>query len=120
MKKLTVLCVEHRSGNLQQMKSALERAGYGVVCAANGSEAIAEFSVRDFDGALLEYELPDISGGLLRDWMLRLKPKLPIILITGGEHQFDFLLRFFESFVLRPQQSEAAIAACAQINSGTA
>ena len=107
MKKLTVLCVEHRSGHLQQMKAALEGAGYQVVCATSGGEAMAEFAVGNFDGALLEYELPDISGGLLRDWMLRLDPKLPVILITGGEQQFDFLLRFFDSFVLQPQMHDA-------------
>ena len=120
MKKMTVLCVEHRSGHLQQMKSALERAGYGVVCASSGSEAIAEFSVGSFDGALLEYELPDISGGLLRDWMLRLQPKLPVILITGGDQQFDFLLRFFESFVLQPQMGEALTPDSARLNADTA
>lgn len=120
MKKLTVLCVEHRSGHLQRMKSALDRAGYGVVCVSSGSEAMAEFSVGNFDGALLENDLPDISGGLLRDWMLRLKPGLPVILITGGDKQLDFLLHFFESFVLQPQMCEGSMPEWARLGSGTA
>lgn len=104
MNRLTVLCVEHRSQYLQEMRSVLQQAGYDVVCATTGSQAMFEFSRRTFDGVLLEYDLPDGSGSLLRDEMMRMKPKLPIILITGGERQISFLLRFFESFILHPQQ----------------
>ncbi len=100
MKRLTVLCVEHRSEYRQQMRLVLERAGYDVVCACSGREALVEFSSRGLDGVFLEHDLPDISGRRLRDEMLRVNPKLPVILITGGERQLRFLLRFFATFAV--------------------
>lgn len=120
MTKSTVLCVEHRSKYLQQMKSVLQQAGYEVVCATSGSEAMLQFSKGKYDGVLLEYELPDFSGGQIRDEMLRLQPKLPVILITGGEQQLEFLLRFFESFVLQPRSCKESIPEWAERDSAHA
>jgi DNA-binding response OmpR family regulator len=120
MTKSTVLWVEHRSNYLYQMKSVLQQAGYEVVCAASGGDAMLEFSRRKYDGVLLEYELPDISGGQIRDEMLRLQPNLPVILIMGGERQLEFLLRFFESFVLQPQSCRESIPQWAEKDSAHA
>ncbi len=106
MNNVRVLCVEHRSEYLDAMKYMLEAAGYEVVCATTGHQAVMELSNKPIQGVLLEYDLPDVSGGFVRDEMKRIKPDVPVLLFTGVGGQTPFLLRFFDSYLRNAQCPE--------------
>lgn len=104
MNNVKVLCVEHRNDYLETMKGMLEVAGYQVVCATTGHQAIIELYRNPIQGVLLEYDLPDVSGAFVRDEMKGIKPEVPVLLFTGVGGRTPFLLRFFDAY-LRNQQS---------------
>lgn len=106
MNNASVLCVEHRSEDLQAMKYMLEEAGYQVICATTGHQALLEVVRNPIQGVLLEYDLPDVSGGFVRDAMKELKPDLPVLLFSGVGGQTPFLLRFFDSYLRNAQHPE--------------
>lgn len=73
-------------------------AGYEVLCAATGTQAPIVFARQDLQGVLLEYDLPDVTGGALRAEMKRIKPEVPILRFSGVGSQTRFPIRFFDSY----------------------
>jgi CheY-like chemotaxis protein len=63
----------------------LSAAGYGVLSAADRDDALELFSSNPVDLVVLEYALPMMDGGLVAGAMKELKPKVPIVLVSGYE-----------------------------------
>lgn len=108
MNSVTLLCVEHCREYLEAMKDMLETAGYEVVCATTGKQGMQELSNKPIRGVLLEYDLPDASGGFVRDEMKRIKPDVPVLLFSGIGGQTPFMLRFFDSYIRNDDAPERA------------
>ena len=108
MENMRVLCVEPCTASLHTLCWMLEGAGYEVVPACNGEEAISLFADRSVHGVLLEYDLPDKTGASLREQMKQIKPDVPVLLFSGVGPQTPMLLRFFNAYVRHTVASPAA------------
>ena len=95
MSATRVLCVENHPEYMGALKYMLETAGYEVMAATTGDQALYLLTSRQVDGVLLEYDLPDATGSAVRVEMKRIKPDVPVLLFTGVGSQTPFLLRFF-------------------------
>ncbi|MGC2195633.1 MAG: response regulator [Terriglobales bacterium] len=96
---MRVLCVEHCPASLSALQGKLENAGYEVIPAANGQQAVSLFAAQAVDGVLLEYDLPDRTGTSVREEMKRIKPEIPVLLFSGLGPQTRMLLRFFDAYL---------------------
>ena len=99
MSAIRVLCVENHPEYMGALKYMLETAGYQVMPATTGGEAVRLLITLPVDGVLLEYDLPDATGIAVRAEMKRIKPDVPVLLFTGVGSQTPFLLRFFDSYL---------------------
>jgi DNA-binding NtrC family response regulator len=81
----TVLLVEDDEDTLFAMDKLLTRAGYLVLTAGSGHDAIGmvEQPLAPIDVVLLDVHLPDVEGSALGARMRELKPALPIVVCTG-------------------------------------
>jgi CheY-like chemotaxis protein len=78
-----VLCVDDDPSILKLTKMALELAGYRVLTAENGEEALRKFSAKSVNAVVLDYEMPEMNGAEVASAMKRLNPHVPKILFTG-------------------------------------
>ncbi len=78
-----VLCVDDDPSLLKLTKMALELAGYRVLTAENGEEALRKFAAKSLDAVVLDYEMPGMNGVEVASAMKRLNAKVPKILFTG-------------------------------------
>ena len=99
MSDIRVLCVENHPEYMGALKYMLETAGYEVMPATTGGQAVRLLTTLPVDGVLLEYDLPDATGIAVRAEMKRIKPDVPVLLFTGVGSQTPFLLRFFDSYL---------------------
>ena len=106
MNDIKVLCVENHPEYLGALKYMLETAGYQVMAATTGDQALRLLTNRKVDGVLLEYDLPDATGAAVRAEMKRIKPEVPVLLFAGLGSQTPFLLRFFDSYLRNSQRPE--------------
>jgi CheY-like chemotaxis protein len=106
MSDIKVLCVENQPEYMDALKSMLEAAGYEVVEATRGDEALALLTTAKIDGVLLEYDLPDATGFAVREAMKRIDPEVPILLFEGVGSQTPVLLRFFDSYLHQAYRPE--------------
>jgi CheY-like chemotaxis protein len=61
----------------------LERAGHGVVAAGDGHTGLAAFEAGDFDLLFLDIFMPAMDGLETMRLVLRQRPHIPIIVISG-------------------------------------
>lgn len=104
-----VLCIENQTEYLEALQFLLEDAGYEVICATTGSEALVLFKEFGIDGVLLEYDLPDVNGCTLRSELKRIKPDVPVLLFAGVGSHTPFLLRFFDSYIRNSDRPDWAL-----------
>ena len=78
-----ILYVEDDSTLCAIFKLVMERHGYAVDIALNGSDGVAMHMAKPYDIVALDYQLPDMTGlDIARDFLSRNK-ELPIIIVTG-------------------------------------
>lgn len=63
----------------------LEAAGYRVLTATNGKEAVQVFVSNSIDLVLLDYHLPEMNGAAAAARMKDAKPDVPIAILSGDE-----------------------------------
>ena len=84
----TILVVDDEQKVCDLLKAYLERSGFGVVCAGDGSTALAEVERRHPDLVLLDLNLPG-TDGLEVCKTLRKSSDIPIIMLTARDEEPD-------------------------------
>jgi len=86
------------------VRGYLERAGFAVVTAANGSEALTEFTVHPPDLVVLDLTLPGMDG-LEVARRIRSSSSVPIIMLTARATEGDRVLGLelgADDYVVKP------------------
>jgi CheY-like chemotaxis protein len=78
-----ILCVDDELIGLQVRKILLERAGYRVLTASDGAAGLEIFSAQPIDVVVLDYSMPGMHGGEVATRMRRIKPAVPILLLSA-------------------------------------
>lgn len=67
----------------ESLGKLLRQAGYHVTPVARGASALDRAAGEDFDLLVLDLNMPGLGGWQAMDHLSRLKPELPVILITA-------------------------------------
>src|SRR5260370_14260226 len=78
-----ILCVDDELVGLQVRKILLERAGYRVLTAQNGSTGLEIFSSHPVEAVVLDYSMPGMHAAELSSRMRQVKPHIPILLLSA-------------------------------------
>ncbi len=79
----TVLVVDDERSLLSLLELVFETEGYGVICVPNGPEALRQFVSQTIDVVVLDYLMPGMNGGEVAREMRRLKPEVPIVMLSA-------------------------------------
>ncbi|MGA2990067.1 MAG: response regulator [Candidatus Korobacteraceae bacterium] len=82
--KPTLLCVDDNQTALHVRKLVLESAGCTVLVASDSLTAMEIFSSSEVDMVISDHFLQDTTGTELAVAMKRLKPDVPIAIISGA------------------------------------
>lgn len=111
----TILVIDDEPVVRSVAKQSLERAGFDVVTASNGSEGIATFSSNRerIRLILLDLTMPGLSGEESFQILRTIKPDVPVVLSSGYEEQ-EVSRRFegqgLEGFVQKPYRPDELVA----------
>jgi CheY-like chemotaxis protein len=78
-----VLCVDDEQVGLKVRKILLERAGYRVLTALDGSTGLEVFAQEPVQAVILDYSMPGMHGGEVAARMRQIKPQVPILLLSA-------------------------------------
>ncbi|RZU39500.1 response regulator receiver domain-containing protein [Edaphobacter modestus] len=78
-----VLCVDDELVGLKVRKILLERAGYQVLTALDGTSGLRLFETEPVEAVVLDYSMPGMHGGEVAGRMRQIKPQVPILLLSA-------------------------------------
>jgi len=81
--RTTVLYVDDNPKSSRWLAGVLEQCGFRVIAKNDPAEALALCRRSSFDLALLDYEMPVMSGARLAREVKFLMPDVPVVLISG-------------------------------------
>ena len=81
--KMIVLCVDDDGSGLAARKELLEASGYEVITAQNGREGLELFDSHHIDAVILDYQMHKMNGAQVASQMRRVKPDVPILMLSG-------------------------------------
>lgn len=81
--RTTVFYVDDNPKSSRLLASVLEGCGFQVISANDPVEALGLLRRTLFDVALLDYEMPGMSGSQLAQEIKFMKPDVPVVLISG-------------------------------------
>lgn len=81
--RTTLLYVDDNPKSSRLLSSVLEECGFRVISKTDPTEALALCRRASFDLALLDYEMPAMSGARLAREIKYLMPEVPVVLISG-------------------------------------
>ncbi len=114
----TILVVDDEQRLRESLSELLRLSGYDVCCAANGQEAMALLGGRGVDLALLDINMPDISGQKVLDFIVDHKIDTSVVVLSG-ESTFDqatqVLRKGAEDFLPKPADIEKLLTAISDI-----
>jgi len=77
------LCVDDEPVGLSVRKMTLESQGYRVFTAPDGPAGLLVFSAEPIDIVVLDYKMPGMNGDVVAERMKRLKPSVPILMLSA-------------------------------------
>jgi DNA-binding NtrC family response regulator len=102
----TILAVDDDGAVLNLLRHTLREAGYRVLVASGGWDAIREFesSGKSVELLLTDVIMPDLTGPVLAERLRSQKPDLRVLFISGF-HDADLVQRFVtrRGFTLLPK-----------------
>jgi CheY-like chemotaxis protein len=84
-----ILSVDDDARILDTRQKILESAGYDVLSASSGEEALRIFASVLVDLVVLDYSLPGIDGGGVAKKIKAERPLLPVIMVSGSTLQTE-------------------------------
>ena len=96
----TVLCIEDEENQLAARKMLLESAGFTVLLARNGPEGLAIFRQQPaLDAVVVDYYMPGMRGLSVASEMKRLRPNVPVIVLSGFASLPDEIIGVVDAWV---------------------
>ncbi len=83
MLRTRILVVDDDPDLRSILQERLTYRGYRVETAENGHDALTKLDQADFDGVLLDYLMPGITGLTVLQHIQQHRPLLPVVMMTG-------------------------------------
>lgn len=107
-----VLLVEDNELNQEVIRASLKGTRYELTVVGDGAAALLELGRRRFDLALVDIELPFVSGFTLIEAMKKNGLEMPVIVLTSHqetEHEVNALTIGAEDFLRKPIQRDVLL-----------
>ena len=78
-----VLIVDDETVGVEVRRMLLERAGYRVLTALDGSSGIKIFTAQPIDAVVLDFSMPGMNGGEVARTLRAIRPQVPILMLSA-------------------------------------
>jgi len=86
-----------------ELRMLLEDAGYKVLVATSGADALQLFASHPVDLVLLDYHMPGMNGDVVAEHMEASESDVPIALLSADDGLPESALRWVDGFVSKSE-----------------
>jgi CheY-like chemotaxis protein len=97
----TILCIDDDRGALDYHRALLERSGYLVLTASSARRGVEMARTCAIALALVDYHMPEMTGDEVANAIKRVKPTVPVIIVSSDDEIPKAALGQADGFVLK-------------------
>jgi len=95
----TVLCIDDDASTLRLRRLLLESNGFQVETATSGHDGVSAFQSSPIDAVVVDYSMPGMNGGAVSASIRHLKPRVPIVMLSGHASAAAVVSELVDAFV---------------------
>ena len=95
----TILCIDDDDGMLCYQKGLFKRRGYKVLTAASARQGLRIAAVCAVAAVVVDYHMPEMNGHEVAIEIKRLKPQIPIVMVSSDDAIPEPALNVVDAFV---------------------
>jgi CheY-like chemotaxis protein len=111
MRHPVVLCVDDEVEGLIGREALLKQEGCCVLISSSPHEALRLFTSCHVDAVVLDYQMPEMRGDMVAARMKRIKPDVPIMLLSANDSLPQEVLDHVDTFVSKREMPRTFVAA---------
>lgn len=111
MRHPVVLCVDDELEGLIGREALLKQAGCVVLISTSPNAALKLFASCHIDAVVLDFQMPEMRGDMVASRMKRLKPDVPIMLLSGHDSLPEEVLDHVDVFLSKREPPRKFVAA---------
>lgn len=104
-----ILCIDDEELGLRVRKLMLESEGFDVTVALDGKSALEFCANLSFDLIVLDYSMPGMNGGEVALAIRRMRPEIPIILLSAYLTLPEEHTKLVDGHVTKGESTEALL-----------
>ncbi len=110
--KVSILVVDDEAFIRKLLQKTLEEAGYGVITAINGREALDKLTQSNVNLVLLDVRMPELDGFQTLE-LIREKSNIPVLMVTGVNEVtsiYDAITLGADDYITKPFHTRELLA----------
>ena len=111
----TILCIDDDDGVLGYHKALLERRGYKVLTATTARQGLQIAAVCAITAVIVDYHMPEMNGHEVATEIKRLRPQVPIVMVSGDDEIPEPALSGVDAFVSKNETPKRLLPVINQI-----
>jgi len=111
----TILCIDDDDSMLGYQRELLERRGYAVLTTASARHGLQIAAVCAIAAVIVDYHMPEMKGHEVAAEIKRLKPEVPIVMVSSDDQIPETALKVVDAFVPKDQAPNRLLPVIAQI-----
>ena len=95
----TILCIDDDHSMLGYQRALLERRGFTVLTAASARQGLQIALACAVAAVIVDYHMPEMNGHELATEIKRLRPHVPIVMVSSDEGIAEQVVKVVDAFV---------------------
>src|ERR1700733_4564634 len=95
----TILCIDNDDSMLGYQRALLERRGFAVLTAASARKGIQIAAAAAVAAVIVDYHMPEMNGHEVATEIKRIRPRLPIVMVSSDNQIPEHVLKEVDAFV---------------------
>jgi two-component system, OmpR family, response regulator CpxR len=95
----TILCIDDDESMLGYQRALLERRGYAVLTTASALHGLQIAAACAIAAVIVDYQMPEMQGHEVAAAIKRLKPGVPIVMVSSDDQIPEHALKVVDAFV---------------------
>jgi|SRR5580658_240231 CheY-like chemotaxis protein len=115
LSRKTILCIDDDDSMLAYHRALLERRGFTVLTAASPQQGLQIAVACAVAAVIVDYHMPEMNGQELATEIKRLRPHVPIVMVSSDEGIAECALNVVDAFVSKDEAPTRLLPVLARI-----
>jgi CheY-like chemotaxis protein len=111
----TILCIDDDDSMLGYQRALLERRGFAVLTAASARQGLQIAATCAVAAVIVDYHMPEMNGHEVATEIKRLRPQVPIVMVSSDEEIPEHALNVVDAFVSKNEAASRLVPVIARI-----